>query len=57
MLGGAAIAHLEQHFHLSPQEILFLERFWQNWSQDTNPPLSSSLMIDGCEQEHDRIIS
>lgn len=60
VLGGTVIANVKnliQHFHLSPQEILLLGSFWQNWSQDTNPPLSPSLMIGGREQERDRIIS
>jgi hypothetical protein len=56
MSGGTAIANLEQHFHLSPQEILSLDSFWQNWSRDTDPPLSPNLVIGGREQEHDRII-
>ena len=59
MSGGTAITNVEnliQHFHLSPEEILSLESFWQNWSQDTNPPLSSSLVIGGREQECDRSI-
>jgi hypothetical protein len=60
MLGGMAIANVEnliQNFHLSPQEVLALESFWQNWSQDTNPPLSPNLVIGGREKERDRIIS
>lgn len=55
--GGMAIANLEQHLHLSPQEILSLESFWQNWSFETVPLLSPSLVVDGREQALDRIIS
>jgi len=60
MSGGTAIANVEnliQNFHLSPQEVLALESFWQNWSQDTNPPLSPSLVIGGREKARDRIVS
>lgn len=54
---GTATTNLEQHFHLSPQEIVSLESFWQNWSHDTNPPLSPNLVLGGREQERDRVIS
>lgn len=60
VIGGEIIAKVEnliQNFHLSPQAIFSLDNFWQNWSQDTNPPLSPILVIGGREQEHDRIIS
>ncbi len=60
MFDGTAIANVEnliQNFHLSPQDVLALECFWENWSQDTNPPFSPSLVIGGREQERDRIIS
>jgi hypothetical protein len=57
MSTGTAIANLIQHFHLSPQAILALESFWENWSQETDPPFSPSLVIGGREQERDRIIS
>ena len=42
---------------LSPQEILYLESFWKNWSQDTKPPLSPNLVVGGREQERERVIS
>jgi hypothetical protein len=32
---------------LPPQEVLSLERFWADWSQETNPPISTSLVIGG----------
>lgn len=57
MSAATAINNLIQHFHLSPQDILTLESFWENWSQDTNPPLSPSLVVGGRKQERDRIIS
>jgi hypothetical protein len=59
MSGGTAITNVEnliQYFHLSPQEVLALECFWENWSQDTNPPFSPSFVIGGREQERDRIV-
>lgn len=56
MLGGTAIANVE-NLHLSPQEILALESFWTNWSQETDPPLSADLVIGGRTQARDRIIS
>lgn len=58
--GGTAIANVDkliQHFHLSPQEVLSLENFWHNCSQETDPPFSPSLVIGGREQIRDRIIS
>jgi len=55
-----AIANVErliQNFHLPHQEILSLESFWENWSQETEPPLSPNLVIGGREQERDRVLS
>ncbi|UCJ12529.1 MAG: hypothetical protein JWS08_01505 [Phormidium sp. PBR-2020] len=57
MSAATAINNLIQHFHLSPQDILALESFWKNWSQDTKLHFSPSLVIGGREQERDRIIS
>ena len=57
MLGGTAINKLIQNFHLPPQEILSLETFWANWSQETKPPLSSNLVIGGREQARDIVLS
>jgi hypothetical protein len=42
---------------LPPQEILFLQNFWENWSQDTDPPFSPSLVIGGREESRDRVLS
>lgn len=56
MSGGTAIANVE-NLHSSPQEILPLKSFWKNWSQETEPPLSPSLVIGGREKERDRIVS
>jgi hypothetical protein len=55
-----AIANVEkliQHFHLSPQAILSLQRFWENWSRETNPPFSPSLVIGGRDKSRDRLLS
>jgi hypothetical protein len=60
MSGGMAIAKVEQltqHFHISPQKIRTLDRFWKNWSQDTKPPFSPDLVIGGREKDRDRVIS
>jgi len=56
MSGGMAIANVNkriQHFHLSPHEILPLRSFWENWSQETDPSLSPSLVIGGRDQARD----
>ena len=60
MSGGTAIASVEQliqHFHLSPKEILSLKHFWENWSQETDPPFSPSLVIGGRDQKRENIFS
>lgn len=60
MLGGTAIANVDQliqNFHLPPQEILSLERFWENWSQETDPPFSPNLVIGGRDQKRDCLLS
>ena len=54
---NSIIEHLVQIFHLAPQEILSLESFWENWSQDTEPPLSPSLVVGGREEARDRLLS
>jgi hypothetical protein len=57
---GVAIAKVEQliqYFHISPQKIRTLDRFWKNWSQDTKPPFSPDLVIGGREKDRDRVIS
>jgi hypothetical protein len=56
MSGETAIANLIQHFHLSLQEILALESFWENWSQETDSSLNPSLVIGRREQERDRVL-
>jgi hypothetical protein len=48
---------LIQHFHLSPQEILSLQHFWENWSQETDPPFSPNLVIGEREESRDRVLS
>lgn len=53
----ANVKKLIQHFHLSPQEILPLQSFWENWSQETNPPFSLSLVIGGRNQARDSVLS
>ncbi len=56
---GVAIAKVEQliqHFHISPQKIRTLDRFWKSWSQDTKPPFSPDLVIGGREKNRDRAI-
>jgi hypothetical protein len=58
--GGIAIAKVEQltqHFHISPQKVRTLDRFWKSWSQDTKPPFSPDLVIGGREKDRDRVIS
>jgi hypothetical protein len=58
MTGGTAIAKVEQliqNFHVLPQNIRTLERFWQDWSQDTKPPFSPDLVISGREAERNRV--
>jgi len=61
MSGNAtAIANVNkriQHFHLSPQENYSFQSFWENWSQETDPPFSPSLVIGGREKERDRLTS
>jgi hypothetical protein len=60
MTGGTAIAKVEQliqNFHVSPQNIRTLERFWQDWSQDTKPPFSPDLVISGREVERALMIN
>jgi hypothetical protein len=57
---GVAIAkveHLTQHFHISPQKIRTLDRFWEIWSQDTKPAFSPDLVIGGREKDRERVIS
>jgi hypothetical protein len=57
---GLAIAKVEQvilRFHISPQKIRTLDRFWKSWSQDTKPPFSPDLVIGGREKDRDRVIS
>ena len=59
MSDGIAIANVEkliQNFNLQPQEVLALELFWKNWSNDTKPALTSSLVIGGRYKERDRIL-
>ncbi len=59
MSGGTAIANVEnliQNFNLQPQEVLALELFWKNWSEDTKPALTPSLVIGGRYKERDRIL-
>ncbi|WP_059002163.1 hypothetical protein [Leptolyngbya sp. NIES-2104] len=59
MSGGIAIAHIDrlvQNFHAPPQETLTLEAFWANWSQETDPPFSSSLIIGGRERPRTQLI-
>jgi hypothetical protein len=59
MCGGIAIAKVEQliqHFHISSEKIRTLDRFWEIWSQDTNPPFSPDLVIGGREKDRDRAI-
>jgi len=56
MFGGTVISNVEK-LTLSPQEVLSLDHFWQNWSQDTNPAFSPSLVIGGREGMQDRILS
>lgn len=60
MRDSIAIANVErfiQNSHLPPQEILSLENFWKNWSQETKPPLNPNLVIGGREQERNRVLS
>ncbi|MBD2078312.1 hypothetical protein H6F86_31380 [Phormidium sp. FACHB-592] len=60
VFSGTIISHVEnliQHFHLSPLDISPLTRFWEYWSQETEPSLSPNLVIGGREKERDRIIS
>ena len=58
MFSGTAIANVEKliQFNLQPQEVLALELFWKNWSNDTKPALTSSLVIGGRYKERDRIL-
>lgn len=59
MSGGIAIANVEkliQNFNLQPHEVLALQDFWKNWSNDTKPALTSSLVIGGRYKERDRIL-
>lgn len=59
MSGGIAIANVEkliQNCNLPPQEVLALQDFWKNWSNDTKPALTPSLVIGGRYQERDRIL-
>lgn len=59
MSGGTAIANIEtliQNFNLSPQEVLALQLFWKNWSEDTKPALTPSLVIGGRYEKQDRIL-
>jgi hypothetical protein len=56
IFGGTAIANVE-NLYLSPQEILPLKSLWENWSQETELPLSPSLVIGEREKERDRIVS
>jgi hypothetical protein len=51
------VENLIQQFHLSPQEILSLQSFWENWSQETEPPLTSNLVIGGRDQACTNILS
>jgi hypothetical protein len=53
----AKVEHLTQHLHISPQKIRTLDRVWEIWSQDTNPPFSPDLVIGGREKERERVIS
>jgi hypothetical protein len=56
---GIAIAKVEQltqHFHVSAKKVSTLDRFWEIWSQDTNPPFSPDLVIGGREKDRDRTI-
>lgn len=41
------IESLIQNFKLPPQEIIVLETFWENFSLETEPPLSTELIIGG----------
>jgi hypothetical protein len=41
------IEFLIQNFQLPPQEIIVLETFWENFSLETEPPLSPGLIIGG----------
>lgn len=59
MLGGVAIAKVEQltqHFHVSAKKVSTLDRFWEIWSKDTNPPFSPDLVIGGRDKDRDRAI-
>jgi hypothetical protein len=56
---GVAIAkveHLTQHLHISPKKVRTLDRFWEIWSKDTDPPLSPDLVIGGREKDRERAI-
>jgi hypothetical protein len=61
---GTAIGNIEQYveqriqiFHLPSQEINTLESFWENWSLETNPPLSPNLVIGGRDEARDNVLS
>lgn len=41
------IEFLIQNFQLPPQEIIVLDTFWENFSLETEPPLSPELIIGG----------
>ena len=53
----AKIGQLIQHFHISPQKIRTLDRFWETWSEDTKPAFSPDLVIGGREKDRDRVTS
>jgi len=42
-----SIESLIQNLQLPPQEIIILETFWENFSLETEPPLSTELIIGG----------
>jgi hypothetical protein len=53
---GIAIAKVE-HLYISSEKVRTLDRFWETWSQDTETPFSSDLVIGGREKDRERVIS
>jgi len=54
---GQYVERLIQNFHLPSEESLALESFWENWSQETDPPFSPKLVIGGRTQGKESILN